>query len=190
MPKVNKPQASKSRVYQVVNLKQVFGRKPSPAESNLFYTEAVDYMVRRTTSGKDRFGSKFIRYSKDYAANKGVSRGSVDLTLTGRMLNSFEESQRKDNLRLQIRPDQTPKAYGHISGFKGHRFIRNGPKRDFFGINETEATRIKNKVERILKSKETPEPEASASPVINAAALRNLFGESPTTRRRNPLDEI
>lgn len=174
MPKVNNPQASKSKIYQVIKLKQVFGYSPDEAEKRLFFNEAVNHIVRRTTTGKDRFNKRFTRYNKTYAKNKGVTRSSVDLTLTGRMLNSFEDSIKKDNLHISIASDQTPKAYGHISGFKGHRYIRNGPVRDFFGLSVEEAEKIKDKVAK-------GEPSGSSSgetteiTALDVAALRNLF---------------
>lgn len=176
MASVNKPQASKSRIHQVIKLKQVFGYTPNEAQKRLFYNEAVDHIVRRTTKGNDRFNKKFQRYTKDYAANKGVTRSSVDLVLTGKMLDSFESSINKNNLKLNIRPDQTAKAYGHISGFKGHRYIKNGPVRDFFGINEKEAEKIKKKVENIAPPGDSNSgPATIASEAVTASELRALF---------------
>lgn len=156
---VNEPQVSKRKIHQIINLKKIFGYKPNELEKEVFYQKAVDTIVRRTTNGNDRFGSKFARYSKDWAEKKGVTRGSVDLTYTGAMLSSFRESVKANTLKLQISPDQTPKAYNHIVG-------DTVPRRDFFGINQKEAEKIKREVQSEV------ERDEEIAPVLDAAVIR------------------
>lgn len=172
MAAVNPPKYSKKEVSQSFNLKELLGYSPTQRQKKLFFELAVDRMVDRTLRGQDINGSAFTPYTEEYAEKKGVPRSSVDLTLTGDMLSSFEESQpEKDVVKIQIDEDETGKAYGHISGFKGHKSIKNGPVRNFFGLKEdAELARIVREVDVargqfILEAQEELE-------TIDLAALR------------------
>ena len=64
--------------------------------------------VRRTkqqiASGKDFSNKPFEKYSPSYAKRKGVSRDSVNLKLTGKMLNAFQVQRTtvKKNQEIQF----------------------------------------------------------------------------------------
>lgn len=62
--------------------------------------------VRRTkeqiASGKDFSNKSFEKYSPKYAKRKGVSRDSVNLKLTGKMLNAFDVQRTKVKKNQEI----------------------------------------------------------------------------------------
>ena len=135
MPGIFKPKYSKSEVYQRFNLKELLGYSPSEEQKELFYELVVNKIVQRTAQGKDINGSKFARYSEDYAKKKGVSRGAVDLILEGDMLASFEEAQgsQKNIVKIKMQEGkETLKSFNHCTG-------DTLPKRTFFGISESDA---------------------------------------------------
>lgn len=127
---------SEEQVYQSFNLKTLLGQTPSQAQKELFYELAVEKMVDRTTSGNDINGNRFKPYSPQYAEQKGVDVNSVDLILNGDMLDGFKEGSTKNIVRIEMQSDQTEKAYGHITGMKGHPTIKKGKVRDFFGFKD------------------------------------------------------
>jgi len=59
-------------------------------EREEFADTVIDFIVARTQAGQDKSNSKFKKYTKAYAKKKGVSRGSVDLTLQGDMLDAMK----------------------------------------------------------------------------------------------------
>ena len=137
----------------------MLGKTPSERQKQAFYELVADKMQERTTSGKDINGNNFKPYSKEYAKQKGVTRNSVDLVLTGKMLTSFEEAQRQKNVvKVKLRDEEAPKAYNHNVG-------DTLPERTFFGvIEESEVNDIVDTVKGL------EEPEQSV--LSNLAALR------------------
>lgn len=125
---------SQDEISQSFNLKKLLGYSPSEKQKKLFYELAVDQMVQRTAGGDDVNGKKFKNYEPEYAKQKGVSVDAVDLILSGEMLNGFEQGSSKDTVKISMQSDQLGKAYGHISGMKGHPTIEKGKVRDFFGF--------------------------------------------------------
>ncbi|PJB54248.1 MAG: hypothetical protein CO099_02645 [Bdellovibrio sp. CG_4_9_14_3_um_filter_39_7] len=137
---VSKVSKSQQKIAQKIDLEDILGREPTPNERERFIQEAIDFMISRTQSGEDRNGKEFKAYTKDYAELKGVSRGDVDLTLFGDMLLSIEGENLGGEVEIKIEGEEAAKAYGHITGFKGHPTIPNGKyKRDFFGLSNDEA---------------------------------------------------
>lgn len=142
-----KRKLSQSEIYQEIDLGDLLGRKPTRDEAQAFAQEAIERIIERSQSGQDINGRKFKEYTKDYAEEKGVSRGDVDMTLFGDMLLSIDSRISGDRVRIEIPSDEAPKAYGHISGFKGHPTIPQGKyKRDFFGLTKDEAEQIAESV--------------------------------------------
>jgi len=167
MTGIFKPKYSKSEVSQRFNLKELLGYEPSDRQKELFFELAADKMVERTTSGKDIDGKKFTKYTKGYAAFKGVSQSSVDLTLSGDMLSSFEESQSQKNVvKIKIAEGtETLKAYNHNVG-------DTLPTRTFFGFKEEkDISRVLRDVDRIKES------EVSTPSLTDLAALRQAINE-------------
>jgi hypothetical protein len=138
---------SQTEIYQEINLADILDRAPTRAEIAAFQEAAVELIIERSQSGVDVNGRQFKEYTKEYAEEKGVSRGDVDMTLFGDMLLSINTQSRGDVVRIEMAPDETAKAYGHISGFKGHPTIPSGKyKRDFFGLSRSEAENIAESV--------------------------------------------
>lgn len=120
-------------------------------EREAIAVEVIDQIVKRTQNGKDKNGSSFARYSKDYKnslnfKNAGKS-GTVDLTLSGDMLDSIAIlSNRGGKVVIGFEKGSTEngKADGNIRGTYGQDH-RVGPKRDFLGITEGELEKILSK---------------------------------------------
>lgn len=99
--------------------------------------QIVDRIVKRTQSGIDKEGDKFVKYSKAYKeslAFKVYGKSSkVDLTLSGAMLASVSiVGVDSTSVRIGFRDDQQfQKASGHIDGTGAHNAL---PIRDFWGL--------------------------------------------------------
>jgi Holliday junction resolvase len=139
---------SESRLTQDIDLGELLGRAPTSSEMREFEVELLEVIIGRTQDGIDVDGDKFTKYNPAYAEKKGVGVSDVDLTLMGDMLLAMETQRRGNSVRIQIDGDEAAKAYGHVSGFKGHPYIKDGPKRDFFGITDEEARTLANKVDQ------------------------------------------
>lgn len=168
-----KRKIAKGEVSQTINLRTLFGRNVSEDEKQRFVSEAVNRIIQRTQDGKSIDNKNFIRYTKDYAKEKGVSRSSVDLTLFGDMLLSINsENQRRNVVKLQIdESQQAIKAYAHSTGYEGHPHIKNGPKRDFFGLSDEEAQSIADSVKR----GDTESVIESTTPELRQRVIDNIL---------------
>lgn len=144
-----KIKTSKKEVSQKIKLKEVFGRDLRSGEKEAFFDAALDRILERTQDeGKTIHGDSFEQYSKEYAKKKGVSRSDVDMTLFGDMLLDINDGSRQRNsVKLQIDdPDEAIKAFAHLTGYEGHPKIKNGKKREFFGLSDSEIQDIANNV--------------------------------------------
>jgi len=170
-----KRKLTKSEVSQKFNLKELLGYEPSNRQKKLFFDLAVDKMVERTVNGRDIDNRKFKPYTKSYAEFKGVSRGSVDLVLSGDMLNSFEDSQTKQKniIKIAIEEEQTGKAHGNITGSYGKKSGDKSKARDFFGFKD------KKQLSDVLKEVDSLKGESPLREigVDNLAALRAAISE-------------
>lgn len=99
----------------------------------------MDHIIERTKDRKLPGGKNFVRYTKEYAAFKGVGRNEVDLTLDDEMLVSMEMvSQRSGQVRVGYdsgNPEQ-PKAEGNIKGSYGKPRANSKKARPFLGISK------------------------------------------------------
>lgn len=128
---------NKNKSEQKINLRNLLGRKPTSEEKVLFAELAIERINNRTLDGKDVNGKKFTKYSKDYAAKKGVTRSAVDLFLDGDMLDSID-------LLAETRDTVVIGIDGGVDALKSDNH-NNGvtlPKREFFGITKKEAESI------------------------------------------------
>ena len=148
MPKVK---LSKSEVSQTFDLSEIYGRKPTRDEAFNFIESAKERIIERSQSNEDVNGNSFTIYSKDYAEFKGVGRSDVDMTLFGDMLEAIDGQFAGPNVTLEITGAEATKAYAHMTGYKGHPTIKNGPKREFFGLTDSEAEAIALSVERTVE---------------------------------------
>jgi|TARA_Y100000033_G_scaffold18527_1_gene17380 hypothetical protein len=78
---------------------------------------------KQILDGKDFQGSNFKEYSPAYAKRKGVSRGDVNLKLSGKMLNAFnvQRTKVKKNQEIQYlygikKNKQGTKLFNHNEG--------------------------------------------------------------------------
>lgn len=168
---VSRVQKSETEISQTIRLDEILGRPPTQLEKQRFLEEAVERIIERTQSGVDRNGKQFRQYTKEYAEEKGVSRGDVDLTLFGDMLLSIQGEESGNSVQLKIEGEEAAKAYGHITGFRGHPTIPNGKyKRDFFGLTEDEAQAIAESIRG-----ETP-GQVVTRPSLNITQILNQIG--------------
>lgn len=126
-----KPKFSLREIIQEIDLDEVTGRTLSDVEKRIFMDDAINLIIERTQSGVDINGRPFKQYSKDYAKEKGVSRGDVDLTLTSSMLAAISGTETGNGVSLFIDDSEVPKAYNHNVG-------DTLPKRTFFGLTTKE----------------------------------------------------
>lgn len=118
--------------------------------------DVIEYMRKRTESGKDNKGGSFPKYSKEYMKSldfKIAGKSSkVNLMQTGDMLADIEVLDIKKN-KLVIGFERgslsNDKADGHITGWQG----RSDTKRPFLGFEGSE----KEKLKSIIKKHENVE---------------------------------
>ena len=99
--------------------------------------EIIDRIVERTQDGIDKNGASLGKYKQDndiFGKSKG---GRVNLTQTEDMLSALTIIGTTAKTLTIGYTDKTEndKAYGHISGFKGHPTLAGKvQKRDFLGL--------------------------------------------------------
>lgn len=166
-----------------INLEELFdgARTFDRATKEAVGQAIIDKIVERTQSGIDKNGRQFRSYSKEYMQSlefKVAGKSSlVDMTLTGDMLSSIniiEQTPRTITIGFDD-PNENAKAYGHISGMKGHPTIKNGKVRDFFGLPTGELNKIadefKDQVE-VIESIETAQTREEFEQRVEAAIDR------------------
>lgn len=107
----------------------------------LIANEIISDIVIRTQKGKDVNNRSFKPYSKAYSIKKGTT--SVNLTQSGRMLNSITFRKLPNGIRLFFGASkENKKAHGNQS--------KNNRK--FFGLDKSQVDYINNYIKkRILK---------------------------------------
>jgi len=136
----------------------------TPIERVAIANEIIEFMIKRTKSGKDVNGSSFPKYTQEYINSKnfdiaGKSKGKVDLELSGEMLNNIELlSHGSGSLLIGF-----DKSDSELNGkVEGNRIGSYGGEpdsekaRDFLGITNDD-------LEKILKKfpKKTDQQEAN-----------------------------
>lgn len=122
----------------------------TPAQREAIAIEVMDKIIARTQQGKDKNGNKFAPYSKGYKDSVNFKIGgkssSVDLTLSGDMLDSMEivKNGPKVEIGYSAGNPERGKAEGNILGTYGQS-KPTAPARDFLGIQESELDRILRK---------------------------------------------
>jgi hypothetical protein len=155
-------------VSQKINLREIFGSDVDAKTLSKFAEMAIDYIIERSQSNKDLNGKPFAQYSKDYALFKGVSRNDVDMTLSSDMLLSIGFEVDGSKIKIKVGDDEVGKAYGHMTGFKGHPFI-SGPKREFFGLRDEEVISIASDLigKKKIKKDKREEVEENIDEIIS-----------------------
>lgn len=147
MPRKKRAQGSLNislnEVSQEINLESYLDRKPTEGEKRAFAELAVDTINNRTLDGETINGGSFKKYTKAYADFKGVTRDSVDMFLEGDMLESIgrrKSKEKKSTVFIQMEKGlETKKAYNHNVG-------DTLPKREFFGLTDSEASQIADEI--------------------------------------------
>lgn len=122
-----------------------------PSERLAIGAEIIDYIIDRTKSGKDKNNKPFPGYSKEYVKSlefkiAGKSKGNVNLTLSGEMLESMKVlNHRSGEIIIGFDKDDenNGKAEGNIKGTYGSTTPKPGKKRDFLGIDKDD---LKDKI--------------------------------------------
>ena len=99
-------------------------------------------IVRRTQRGLDVNNKKFKRYSKGYGKYKAKEYGSKDVNLTqsGKMLNSITWRKTKNGIRIYFRSrEESQKAHGN----------QKRMKRVFFGLDKEQIKYIKKEIKKL-----------------------------------------
>ena len=117
--------------------------KDRVAKNNLplFANEIITDIIERTQNKKDVNLRRFNKYTKPYAKQKGTSRTNVNLTDTGKMLNSIKWKKIKNGIEIYFSgSEQNAKAHGNQ--------IKN--KRKFFGIDRRQREKLIKKIGEII----------------------------------------
>lgn len=164
----------------VVNLKEIFNLPFFPEDDSLRQAIGQDVLdkIRERATSSDFLGKSSSKgYSEEYAESDagvifGKNKGApATLEASGDMLNSMtvELPSSSDKLEIAFLDSlESQKAHGHIHG---SNFL---PKRDFFGLTNTEVREISGRWE---------------SQVVDAAAIE-LAGESISQGDDSDLDFI
>ena len=133
----------------------------------------IEKIIERTRNKKQSLnGGSFTNYSEAYAKKKGVNVTDVNLTLFGDMLNSLSITQIIGN-KIKIESDdrfQTPKIFNHDTG-------DTLPKRQFFGVLNSELNEIKrNKIKIIENSSGADKELKKQNSLVDAIAKSIIIG--------------
>lgn len=192
LPKGIKQVLSGNRARLEVNLKELFGSNvPNSSEFRQAVGQAIiDAIQDRSAENRGWDGSRFKNYSKTYADSiefkaYGKSKTDPNLKQTGDMLGLMDvvsESTTKIVIGWNDR-EEAAKAHGHITG-------NVGVKRDFLGLNNSEATEIRQAFMRDLVNREDDVGSNVAIPSVPAARAFVEEGVRPRTRSRGFQDAL
>jgi len=156
----------------------------SKAERLAIGLDIVDFIQRRSKSGKDKHGVRFPAYSKEYKdsfdfklAGKGVK---PNLTLSGEMLNAIEVLAWDNTGELLIGIPENDsynneKAEGNILGsYGGSPSITKA--RDFMGINSSDLKKVLAN-HSISTEAEAEANRSKANELLNAHLIASSFAE-------------
>jgi len=159
MAGISKIKLEKKEVSQSFNLKSILGYEPSPKQKEMFGDLVSDYIVDRTLSGNDINDRRFTKYKPEYADQKGVTRDSVNMTLTGDMLESIQDETDANVIKVKVGSGvDTLKAYNHNTG-------DTLPKRTFFGVKS------EKQIGNIISQVDQNRPARNALEVLKGITL-------------------
>lgn len=177
-----KPKITKKEVSQKFNLSEIFERdfRNDPELRDFVGQAIIDKIIDRTESGKGIGGNKSLKkpYSKSYSESQefidnGKSRNSIDMTLTGSMLDDIDIVDKTTNtIKIGFTEElETLKAYNHNIG-------DTVPKRPFFGLSKSEVKQIKKELKNKVKSlpkKTNKDDSVTVGSFVENISNRNLF---------------
>lgn len=153
-------------------------------------SELVDRIVSITESGRSPKGNSLKSYDKDYIDSEefkaaGKSANDVNMTLYGDMLAQLEPIRFVNGSIVLGWQDslQQKKAYAHMTGFKGHPTIKNGPKREFLAVSQKMLDEVKD---QFIDQVGSPNEQRSSS-VLSAIEIFNTVRASENTQRERSL---
>ena len=149
--------------------------------------DIIDFIVRRTRQGKGKDGQSFpgSTYSKEYRESlefRIAGKGStVDLTLTGEMLNSIEiitTTATSITIGFRAGSEMNAKADGNIRGTYGQSTPKTSNSRPFLELSSSELNLI---LERYPLNTTTVEPRITGTRALIDTGLvgalrRRLLG--------------
>jgi len=145
------------KVKYTVNLQDLFGARLDLDESTkqAIGQAIIDKIVERTQNNLDKNDKSLGHYSKSYKATADFAilkgrKNLVDLTATGDMLAALTITKMTpQTITIGFNDtEQNAKAYGHISGFKGHPVLEGlVQERDFLGLPDGELENIGSQYE-------------------------------------------
>ena len=168
----------KSDVNVEIDLEKVLGGSAkNEIVRESFFQLLFDSMNERLDSGKNVNNKALKSYSKSYKDSLAYEvfgkDGTVNMQLTGDMINSVAiQKQSSKTMKIGFTgEDENNKAYGHITGMKGHKFLEGKvPKREFFGWTDKEVKSIASELRPALQE------ESSISDTALLALLERLGG--------------
>lgn len=108
----------------------------------------INHIINRTTAGYKIDGeTKFPRYTKKYAEEKGVERGEVDLILSGEMLEAIDLVSHKPGEIVIGYKSPSDELAGKVEGNRRGSYGKDpDPKkaRDFLGISQDDLETLIN----------------------------------------------
>jgi hypothetical protein len=120
-----------------LSIKIPFSQPIKPKERAKIADALLTHIVGRTMAGLDRDNNKFAKYTKEYAKEKGVGTGDVDLLLSGEMLSELKvlsTSPKSIEIGYSGSKALIGKVEGNILGTYGQPEPIPGKARDFLGI--------------------------------------------------------
>jgi hypothetical protein len=173
MPSIKGLFVENKKVHQTIDLEEITGVDFEGYEhiKLAIAQETIDYMHKRTAKGEDIFNTSFQKYSKEYKKSEDFQAfgksSKVNMKLKGDMLGAIDFDLEGNTLKFILDDtEEELKAYGHMTGMKGHKVLDGkAPKRMFFGISgedfekkiltkfndELESIKKDNKEESILE---------------------------------------
>lgn len=108
--------------------------------------DAIREIVRRTESGRDINGRRFVRYTKEYRKFKIRTTGSgqVNLRLSGQMLDSITS-------KVEVRSTVIVWSIFFSNREAEQKAIWNSVRRPFFGVSRLTYGRIRVRSEALLR---------------------------------------
>lgn len=187
MAKIDGLTLTENEVSQELNVSEILGVDVSkePRIVQEFGQAVVDRIVDRTEDGKDVNGRSFKGYSAQYVNSEEFeefdkSPSDVNMTLTGRMMESVDFDQSSDTVKVQVGDGdvETAKAFNHNTG-------DTVKKRQFFGVNKKEINEIrkifKDDVKRLKREGSTEEPVRdelfTAAKFVETVNTNDLFND-------------
>ena len=137
---------SEEEVSQMLDLAKLTGVDVSkdPELKAQIAQAVIDFNIERSQGGLDNEGKGFPKYSDTYIDSldfkaAGKSAGQVDMTLSGDMLGAIDVlDDSGSKVKYGINGETAPRAFAHMTGYKGHPTIKDGPKRAFLGITKAD----------------------------------------------------